>query len=544
MPNPSTTVRAGLALWAAVLATIVIGPLRHKGWVLLLDWVDGPRRDQLAKAFNGARLPAGPLYHLVGGLLQRTTGATAGWLFPWLCLVAAGWGAARLVGGGTVAKFVAVTAYLWNPFVQERFYSGQMAVLAGYAVLPYLARAAWAPPKGQRWWLGPLSVGGWWALATACTVHLAVIGGVVVLGGAAGAFAGGETRVLHRVGLSGAVAALATGVWLAPMAATAPRSGGGAVLDSFLTRGDRVLGLAVGVLTQRGFWRPSLGEPGADSASWWPSVAVLLVVAALLGLVVAAGRGGLGCALPAASCLVFGWLGAQGVAGPFGGSYRWFVSHVALAGIMREPGKFIALISLASTVGLAALADGAASRLRRLARYRLAQPALALAAVVVILAPTALAPHFGGGVHGRLRAVRYPEQWAQLRRALDAETAVAGEAAGVVALPWTGYLNPGFTDERIVAHPAPAYFGRFVEVSNDAQLGGLAGDGRSRRIGAALREPDGGRDLTAMGIRFVLDLSGDGAAALSDQAWRRVATVSGAALYRYDPAAVNGSGEG
>src|SRR3546814_21126652 len=53
-------------------------------------------------------------------------------------LVAAGAGAARLVGGAIGVRLVAVSVMVWNPFVVERLVLGHWPVLVGYAVLPLL----------------------------------------------------------------------------------------------------------------------------------------------------------------------------------------------------------------------------------------------------------------------------------------------------------------------------------------------------------------------------------------------------------------------
>src|SRR3546814_16768062 len=56
-------------------------------------------------------------------------------------LVAAGAGAARLVGGAIGVRLVAVSVMVWNPFVVERLVLGNWPVLVGYAVLPWLVIA-------------------------------------------------------------------------------------------------------------------------------------------------------------------------------------------------------------------------------------------------------------------------------------------------------------------------------------------------------------------------------------------------------------------
>ena len=74
----------------------------------------------------------------------------------------AGAGAARLTAGSLVDALVAVTVYVWSPFVAERLVIGHWPVLVGYAVLPWVVRAArdlaadWSPAARGLWWLVPL----------------------------------------------------------------------------------------------------------------------------------------------------------------------------------------------------------------------------------------------------------------------------------------------------------------------------------------------------------------------------------------------------
>ena len=131
-----------LVAWVGALTAVVIGPMAAKGWVLALDWVTGPRLSLRDHIFAGSSLPAGPLFWAAASVLHGIGGAAVGWLVPAVSLFVAGIGGSRLGGPTRIGRMAAATAYLWNPFVHERLYAGQVALLAGYALLPFLARAS------------------------------------------------------------------------------------------------------------------------------------------------------------------------------------------------------------------------------------------------------------------------------------------------------------------------------------------------------------------------------------------------------------------
>ena len=127
-------------MWATSLALLMLGPALAPGYVLSYDMVWVPdlalRPDFLGL---GSALPrAVPSDAVVavadevvpGMLLQKAVLVGA--------LVAAGLGAARLVGGSLVTELVACSIAVWNPFVVERLVIGHWPVLLGYAVLPWL----------------------------------------------------------------------------------------------------------------------------------------------------------------------------------------------------------------------------------------------------------------------------------------------------------------------------------------------------------------------------------------------------------------------
>ena len=511
------------------LAAIVIGPMAQRGWVLLLDWVTGPRAGYGERVVAGDSLPAGPVFFGFAAALQWVFGAAVGWLLPWTCLVLAGVGAARLVGRSLAAQLTAATAYLWNPFVHERLYSGQLAVLLGYAVLPYVAHAA--ATSLTRRSRGGLACGLAWACAGAASLHFLVLGAVVVI-----AFWIAHAVTSRRLAIgwllsTTTVAASITAVWLLPIIGDAPQAGDARTIQAFATRPDPVLGLAGGVAAQRGFWRPSPGEPSSTNGWWWSATVGALGGAALVGLAVRGRREGHAVVLAVAIFAGVGWLLGQGGDGLVGPLFRT-LADVPGFRIMREAGKFIALVSMAWAIGLGSFAETlfsrtpfaptAVSRSRRSGSCtRLPVMAFGFAAL-----PVLLSPGLASGVGGRLAAVRYPSEWTALRAAVDSRP-----GGRVVVLPWLAYFDPGFTNHRVVKHPARAFFGRRAEVSDDADVAGLAPSTRSVSIAAALTASDG-RALAVLGIGWVIGPDTPRPAAVRGAGFQIVFRRGGLALYQ------------
>ncbi|MDY7100916.1 MAG: hypothetical protein S0880_06980 [Actinomycetota bacterium] len=487
----TTTHRTLVAVvWSAVLTGVVIGPMAGRGWVVTLDWVVGPHTTFADRIGSGASLPAGPAFFAVAAAVDAVAGAAVGWLVPALWLVVAGWAGSRLVPTSLAARLAGATAVVWNPFVHERLYAGHVATLAGYALLVALV-AALAHPGGERPWL---RWGGWWAAASACSVQFLVIGAAPVAAVVLVVGPGSFGARLRRMAAAAAVATTCTLAWLLPALADAPDGGDASTANAFTTRADPRLGLLVGTLLQRGFWRASPGAPGVDGSTAANVVAAAVAVAAIVGWW-RARRLERPVATALAVVAVVGWVVAWGTGGPFGWAHRFVVDAVPGGAALREPGKFLALLAIASAYGLAHAADGLTGALGRRRPGRLVGAAL----VVTSLAPIALTPGLAWGVGGRLAAVRYPAEWE--RAAAVIEDAAPG---GVVVVPFDAYLDPGFTGGRVVTHPAPAFFGPAVVVSDDPRVPGLAGSDDTRRIAEALAGPAPVNDLGGLGIDRVL----------------------------------------
>jgi hypothetical protein len=541
-------VAASSTAWTAGLTFFVIGPMASKGWVVLLDWVTGPRVAFRSRIFAGSALPAGPAFFGLAAGVHTVAGAAVGWLVPAIVLMVAGLGGAHLASTVTGSRarlptlLVGVTAALWNPFVHERLYAGQIAVLLGYALLPWLLAASIRVVRelrrGESDPLTPAQLipAGLWGLMIASSVHFAVIGGIAI---AAAATAGLIARrraaisIIRWWAITTLLTAIVSLAWIAPVANEAPPKGDKQTIEAFATQPDPNFGLLGGTLVQRGFWRVAPGRPGSETGWWWSAAAGVLGGAALLGTWTALSNrrwtrwnktpGTFPAVAVGTVCFagIVGWLlgqGPHGLAGPF---VRALSSQPGPLGVMREPGKFLALVSMAWIAGLAAFVDLVCLR-TRLVPKRCSQ-LITGSLLVLALTPIVLTPGFGCGVNGRLRATHYPAGWASVRSTIDQQP-----TGSVVLLPYLGYTDAGFTNGRITRNTAKAYFGPRAELSDDAGVPGLRASERTRAISTALLGVDAGA-LARLNVRFVVSPNGQTAPVL--QALRVVAQTPEAALY-------------
>ena len=128
------------AVWALVLALVMLGPALAPGYLLTYDMVWVPdlalRGDFLGL---GTALPrAVPSDAVVAVLDELVPGMALQKLVLVGALLLGGLGAARLAGPSTLVRLVAVSVSMWSPFVVERLWIGHWPVLLCWAVLPWL----------------------------------------------------------------------------------------------------------------------------------------------------------------------------------------------------------------------------------------------------------------------------------------------------------------------------------------------------------------------------------------------------------------------
>jgi hypothetical protein len=489
--TPPPRLRPRLAYIA--LALTILAPLLLPGYILTLDMVWTP--------------------HTPGGMWGQK-------LLLLAIFVLAGVGAHKLVrerfsgdrpkaAPGPTATWPAYLAgliYMINPFVYTRLMAGQYLVLAGYALLPWLARAMWRLLERPDLWRTAAVVA--WAVAIGL-VSLHTLAPAAVLAAALVVAAGwGRWDKVRRAAPYLAAAAgawlLINAFWLVPLLLGRSRQAqtiAGITADQFAayaTTGG-VVGVPANVLSLQGFWADPYGRyvlPAATGPLFWAVTALVLALVAAGVWRSVRRHDRLGLALAAAGLI--GWVLAMGESW---GGVAWLnhalVQHVPFYRGYREPHKWAMLLALAYAY-LAAVGVG-------VVRERLSGWTRDAVSVGALLLPVLWTPMLLWGAAGQLRSAQYPVGWAELNQRLDALP-----AGGVVMLPWHQYIALDFAG-RTVANPAPRYFDRPVISSDDPELIGVAHTSpvaANRQVQQILNQrffmTNAGSQFSAAGIRYLV----------------------------------------
>jgi hypothetical protein len=495
--RPSAGVLAGA--WFIGLALLVAGPLLGRGYLILLDFPSGPDRPEVSPLplpSSGDPGNAIPL-NAAHALLHELWSPLPEKLFLLLPIIVGGLGLYRLVraelGLGAVASVFGGTLYVINPFLYDRYLSGHLHFTLGYALLPWallpLFRAMRAPSRGAAaivaLWLGVLG---------AVSFHVAGLYALLIVLGAA--VAAGRARA--RLAFAGVVAglgALVSAYWLLPLFFAPERRVGVADLSVYESRPDG-FEVVPTLVAMYGFWREEFIRQVEERPVLYlllVPILALVVVGAVTVLRGTAHRR-IGVAL-----VVVGTVGVLLAAGtafpPTAGTFRWLFTHVPFMGAYREPQKFLALTVLAYAV----LGAAGLERLSRRGRWVAAAAPIAIASVLL----------YGHamlwGLSGEVELSRYPTSWTEADRLMKRK----GDGS-LIVLPWKLYEDWTFTDARIVANPALAFFtGREVLSANDAGFATVppeSVDPFFYYVTDLLEQEDTrtlGRQLAPLGVRFI-----------------------------------------
>lgn len=462
--------RTGL-LVGLLLALLLLAPLLGPGYVLVRDMVFVPRiplgRQLLGIGSVPRAVPSDLLLALAGRVL------TSGWTQDVVLVaivVGAAWGAARLAPTTSAwSAAAAATSYGWSAYLHERLLLGQWALLIGWAVLPWAARASLAWRQGaSAWWpLGALAVA---ALGGANSLLLVAV--VVVV-------CGPPWRALAAT----AVLALP---WALPGVMQHPAPGDPAGVAAFAANSDTPFGPLGSLLTGGGVWARTAVPAGRSAGSW---IALALALLALVGLPELHRR--LGRRLSAAAAVGLA-LALLGVVPGAQQALRWSVVHVPAAGLLRDGQKWVAPLLLLLSAALACTTE------RLLARARDPRSA-ALLGLVLAVAPVAALSGAAWGEGGRLRVSHYPASWQQV-------TGRAGHGT-VLVLPWRAYRAFPWEHRVPVLDPATKML-RWPVVNDRLPLAGSSVRGEDPRAAALDPAVTSGQpllpSLRAAGISQVL----------------------------------------
>jgi hypothetical protein len=474
---------APAAIWALVLALLVLGPALGPGFLLVRDMVWVPDLALRANELGlGSGLPrAVPSDAVVAVLDEVVPGVLLQKLVLVLALAAGGVGAARLLDrdddpAGLVVRLVAVTVYGWNALVAERLLMGAWPVLVGYAVLPWLLGAA------RRWRaedrlppallvlvpLGCLSASA--GLATA----------VAVLAGAAGKGRSAKAALLVTAG---------NAPWLvAGLLHASSATSDSAAAEVFALRGEGSVPAPLAALTLGGIWNTTVQPDSRTGALGW------VALVALVGLAAVGARSWWG-RTPAAErtallvCWSVGWaLAVLTWLAP--GLVGWVAEHVPGAGVVRDGARALVLCAPLLVV---LVAEGVRVLAARAPREPVARAALGMGAVLL---PVALLPDLALGVGHRIEPADYPAAYGDARRLLEHRD------GDVLVLPLSTYRAPTWNHRHLVLDPVGRYLANDFVASDVLVIDGkpLSGeDPRVRAAARALAEPTPAERASALG---------------------------------------------
>ena len=490
-----TSVGAFVGLLAGLA---VLGPALAPGLLLHYDLVSVPHLGLGARTLGiDGSVPRAVPGDLVVALL---TTVLPGWVVQKALLL----GAFALAGGGVggllttrLGAAAAALAAAWNPWVAERLAIGHLYFVLGYALLPWVLRAALrardGSPRGRSMLLLALVASSLTA-STSAVLAVLVAAAALLLPRPARRLAGTLALALPAV-----VAANAPWWWpfltLAP-ASTADPAG----VTAFASAADTPFGVLGSVATGGGIWNAATRFGGREQ----PVVAGVALLLVLAVVVVTAVRRRPPWFWPAAAAGGLGLVLAAGAALPLGGPVVTFVTtHVPGGGLLRDGQKFGAawMVLVAPCAGIAVEELGRAARSGGATRA-----AAALVAGLAALWPAATLPGLALAGGGRWAAVDYPAGWLDVAARLD-----AGPPGAVAVLPWTLYRRFDWNADRTLLDPWQRLVARRVVVSDDLPLSGRVVRGESPTA-ARIREVQvtGGdlpATLTGLGVRYVVVLT-------------------------------------
>ncbi|WP_284537209.1 hypothetical protein [Nocardioides sp. T2.26MG-1] len=464
--------RAAPAAWATVLAVLLLGPALGPGYLLTYDMVWVPdlalRSDFLGL---GSALPrAVPSDAVVAVLDEVVPGMLLQKLMLLGALVTGGVGAAALAGSALSARLVAVSVYVWSPFVIERLWIGHWPLVLCWAVLPWLVRQGVRLREDPRvgstlpvlLLIGSLSANaGLMAAATLLAVGATrrstprmvalllaanapwLVAGVLHVGEARSSSAGAVFGLDAEGTLPAPVAALTSGgIWNAEVV---PDSRTQLLLPLVLT-------LVIGALAVAGY-RPMARRLGRRTTT-------ALVVLWAIGYAVA----------------IVSWATPDLVG--------WLAETLPAGGLLRDGSRWLALCAPLTAVVVAEGATRWAGRVPQ--RF----------AVAAALVPLAFMPDAAWGVGGTLRPADYPDDWAVARSEL-------GDGRGdLLVLPFTSYRQPAWNHDHKVLDPLPRFLEPNYVVNDELAVDGriIAGeDPRVPDVLDALALPSAGERADALG---------------------------------------------
>ena len=469
----------------AFLALLIAGPWLASGYIFGTDW-PGPRNFAFPSEISSSYL----LQALLAAVSRVIGGEATGKVFVLGILFVAALTAYRAVPvDGFVARAAGAGIYVLNPFVYGRLHYGQLFVLAGYAILPWVAlrlRRLLLEPRVATALVSAVSL----VLLGIFSLHLflmaAVLAGALLLTHTVASkerFAYGR-RLAPALLLTVGVTLAASAYWVLPLLKGTGTEGatlagiGSGDLAAYAAVPDPQLGLLPNLLGLYGFWAEDVGRFTSMKAfvPLWPvGLAVLMLVAAVGA--VAAFRQRRDRLAPWVAGLLIAALIAlileAGVSQPVtSGLVGWLDANLPLYRGMRDAGKWGALLALVYSQLFALGAASILGWIRERKGTARTELLVAIVAGLVLAFPLYYGNGLPYGMQGEIVPSQYPQGWYTVDQVLAADS----HPGRILFLPWHEYMALSFVrnDNRVVAPPAPSFFSTPVLVSADPEVAGIA----------------------------------------------------------------------
>lgn len=437
----------------------VMLPLFGEGYVFLLDMVFPP--DLSVPIITNDIIPTHyPIRAILYGLGLILGAPLTVKLLLTLTLLLPGVAMYRLARKhmATELAVLAGLIYMANPWVYERFFSGQWLVMAGFGFLPifisYIERVLASPTRRH---VAKLTIV--IALYPIISLHFAYVaflfGSVYVIGW----LWKHRARITHSMWMDTAkivlvmivVALVANSYWLYG-ALHKKESTYQQIVEmdfrAFETQSDPKLGIYPNVLGLYGFWSSDEVLPKDENKLWW------IVPLIFLGLSLYGFRKGLRERNVLAMVLGVMFIPVVVITVGYGSTFSTHVVDFLLNVLpgfkgLRETEKLGGLIAFAYAI----LVPFGVSSLNR--KYFGDSRRNLKIACVCIACLTLLSVHsMFWGYKGAITPSEYPADWYEARSYLESRT-----DAEVLLLPWHNYLAISFADYRRIVNPAISFFG-------------------------------------------------------------------------------------
>ena len=518
-----TPTGASVAL-GVVIATLVCFPFFHSGRLLLLDWVQGVNTPFLSTSLYGLNggLTTSVLPSLAMSLLNALFGGAATWIPLFVFFPLATFSIGRLVGGGSWRRVAAGTLFAINPFVFNRIFVGHIALLLGYALLPFaISTLLNSAVAAKHQWLRVVL---WWFLLTSLSPHFVWIFGIPI-----------GITFLYELALCRqktsrtvqwlmsvlSIYLVTISYLLVPSLFTSlPTTVGTTSLNLYRTVADPILGLIPNVLGMYGFWRIGPGPtlPKNQLPGWILLLLLLLVVASFAfsrsrpvdgsetirmrsswWLVIRAQLQSHQQFIVIGLVGIFGVLLSLGTQGPTGALFSFLYNHFSFFQLMREPQKFLMLWVICLSVFFAFGAE----RILSIIKSKLMQRFAAL--VLCVGLPIAYTPTMFSGLSSQIALSSVPAAYQQ------ADQMMGSGQGQILYLPWHIYMSYPFANNRVVANIAAGVFTRGVITGDNVESGGVSTQSTSARSayleglytkGSMIN--DFGRLVEPLGVQYVV----------------------------------------